>query len=447
MKHLSFLAKKERLLCARCKTREMIRSLFLAILLSLSIAGLALSFSGKAELSDSENFYTSSSQVLSSPEARALIVEKITENLWQRVDIQKEIENLLPPEAAILSAPAETAAKGAFSAALDKILEQSFVENIWAPGAQVEKNTSLLEDGQSALLLTKESAYLDTSEILRAAAGDLGLPSVIKNNIPSLGKVELAERQSVVRVQTTYNVLSISPLVFLPAVLLLLAALFVSERRTLWRGGLFLGGGLVLSALLLLFLQATLPPYFIGNTSDPMSLALAQYIWQDWSSGLNLIIRSIFVLSIPIILLSALATPSVWQKVTSVAREEDLRVDKKEKGQRPPETPRKKKEKRASPIKAEPVSTKKASSTKKSASAKKSSPRKRSTDASKRAAAKRSSSAGASAAKTSSIKKSPEGASSKKASPSKGRGQKTKPTSQKNAPKKAPKKTPQKKSS
>jgi hypothetical protein len=311
----------------------MLRSAALSSLLAPFLAHFALASWGRAEVNDPQRFAERSRVALESKQVRGLLTEKISKEIWTRTDLRKFLEDALPEGTEPLAVPGDFAARALLSAAIDNLLQEDFVRDIWQESVRVTYSSALLSlQGKESLLLTeKENVVLDLSAVIRAASGRIGLPESISNNIPpGLGQVSLGKVETVSRLQKAYGVIDLAPAPLLLLSIVTLFLLLLVNRHFLWIGFVWGGGASLASGLLVLFSKSATSPFLIQGIGDPLSAAIASALWREWAASINSAAMIVFLLAAGLFLLALWTSPllaesrrRLWQKLpgkTSLGR-------------------------------------------------------------------------------------------------------------------------------
>lgn len=267
----------------------MIRSSLIALLLGITLALLSLALWGRSEVNDPDRFAASSRSALSQPEVQALLAERITSEVWEEVDTEELLREVLPSDAEILSGPADLAARAALSQGIARVLGTSWAQDIWTESVRTTYSSVLraLQNRNSALLVQEESVYVDLGLAAQVAARKIGLPQELWSEIPAgLSRIELARTEDVYKIQRAYQVLEVSPLPLFLVCLVLALIILVIQRRQLWTAPAFLAGSFLLGGLLVLLATPTVEPFLLGSLRDPLSAEIAAVVWQDWSRAI-----------------------------------------------------------------------------------------------------------------------------------------------------------------
>lgn len=318
----------------------MIRSAFVALLLSVSLALFALATWGKAEVNDPDRLAEQSSLALQSSQVRQLLAERITDEVWARVDVRKLLEDAIPADADFLVGPSEALSRAAVASAIDNLLRQDFAREIWQESVRITHQNALraLQNKQSALLIEEEVVAVDLRTVLRVTARKIGLPSVVSDNIPAgLGQLELARTKSVSEIRTAYQILDISPPLLLLLSLFLGVLLLAINHRAFWQGGLWAAGSAATAGVLVLLTKDIAPSLMLGSFSDPLAVSVGRVLWQEWSASIAASSSYLFILGAILLVVSFLASSwmSPWRKkaaeeVRRLAGELRAQIEKKD---------------------------------------------------------------------------------------------------------------------
>jgi hypothetical protein len=296
-------------------------------LLVWSLLGLAtillfvssLTVWSKRQLLDDQAWADTSSQLLANDEVRGAIAQKLSDALFQRVDIEAQLRERLPPRSQG-AAPALAAAlqNTVGPAAADRLLQRPRVQALWE-NANKRAHAAVLrvlegkELGKNGNISTANGEVtLDLRPAITRLATRLGVEDKVKANAdPTAGQLVIMKSDQLSAAQTAVKILKAlsSLLVILVVALYALAIYLARGRRRLLLGAT--GGSLVFVGLVI----ASLRRFVGGAVVDSLVKTEAnkqpvRVIWSLETSVMRDIAIILVVYGALVLLATALSGPN-----------------------------------------------------------------------------------------------------------------------------------------
>jgi len=242
------------------------------------------------------------------PSVIATASENVTNQLFDRVDVQQLAEDALPPRASFLAAPITSGLREVIGQATTRIMESDQFQRIWLEANRLahEQLVKALTDQGKAVTTENGHIVLDLSALVTQVRDQLVQNGItIFNRIPISQlnmKIELADAQQLERAQTATRILNrLSWLLPLLAILALIGGLLLSPnwRRSLIRWGIgaafavaLIGAGLSVGRSI--YLDAVTSPQLPRDTAAAVFDTLVRFLRQ----GVRLMIAVALVVAI-----------------------------------------------------------------------------------------------------------------------------------------------------
>jgi hypothetical protein len=227
----------------------------------------------KRQLLDDEAWADSSAQLLANDEVRAAIAQKLSDALFQRVDVEAQLRERLPAQrkgtAAALAAALENTVG---PAAADRLLQRPRVQTLWENAnkrahAGVVKVLEGKDLGKNENISTANGAVtLDLRPAITRLATRLGLEDKLKANAdPNAGQLVIMKSSQLEAAQTAVKILkALSSLLLIAVVALYALAIYlVKGRRRLLLGAT--GASLVFVGLVIASLRRFLGDVIVDS--------------------------------------------------------------------------------------------------------------------------------------------------------------------------------------
>lgn len=268
------------------------------------------------QLMNPHNWSKTSTALLQKQTVRDALSAYLVNQLYDNVDVAKELQSGLPPRLEPLAGPLSGALHGVAEQAAGRALENPQVQNLWqkANFAADQTLVRIIKGGGSRVNINGGTVSLDLRTIVAGLAADLGLPPAIADKLPpSVATLKVVSSSQLGLVRNLAKALHTLALV-LTILLFLLYALAVwlaagHRRSTLMQ----VGGSLVLAGLLVLVGRKIGQGQLVSALTSDASLEPA--INDSYSVATSLLVQvatSAIIIGIPVILSAWIAGPAHW---------------------------------------------------------------------------------------------------------------------------------------
>jgi hypothetical protein len=235
-------------------------SLFVLATILLFVSSLTVW--SKRQLLDDQAWANSSTQLLANDEVRGAIAQKLSDGLFQRIDVEAQLRERLPKRSqGIAPALAATLQNTVGPAAADRLLQRPRVQTLWENAnkrahAAVVRVLEGKDLGKNGNISTANGVVtLDLRPAITRLATRLGVEDRLKANAdPNAGQLVIMKSDQLGAAQTAVKILkALSSLLVIVVFALFALAIYLSQgrRRLLLAatGASFLFVGLVIASL------------------------------------------------------------------------------------------------------------------------------------------------------------------------------------------------------
>ena len=217
----------------------------------------------KRQLLDDQAWANSSTQLLANDEVRGAIAQKLSDGLFQRVDVEAQLRERLPPRAQAAAAPLAAALQNNVGpAAANRLLQRPRVQTLWqnankrahAAVLRVLEGKDLGPNGN--ISTANGEVTLDLRPAITRLATRLGIEDKLKANAdPTAGQIVLMKSDQLGAAQTAVKILkALSSLLLIAVFALFALAIYLAQGRRRWLLGAT-GASLVFVGLLIASLR------------------------------------------------------------------------------------------------------------------------------------------------------------------------------------------------
>jgi hypothetical protein len=194
------------------------------------------------------DWVSTSGQLLHNSTIRAAVGEYLVDQLYENVDVEKELEEILPGDTKELAGPAAGGLRQVAGQGAEKVLETSTAQTLWEDANRTahEQLLAVLENKQEAVSTENGNVSLNLGSLLTNLAGQVGLASNLAERLPpDAGQIQILKSEQLKTAQGI--VVAIKGLALLLSILTFacFAAAIYFSRDGRWVTVLFSGIGLI----------------------------------------------------------------------------------------------------------------------------------------------------------------------------------------------------------
>jgi len=244
-----------------------------------------LSFWGQKTLTDTEQFVATVQPLATEPEIIDAIAATVTTALTKNLNLEEEVQNLLPPAAAPLAGPISAAIPTFVNQLTIKLLSTEQFQQIWTKTVgtlQTAIVKALSGDTDGPVTASDGKIVLDTGAVIdevKKMLAERGLTSIADRPTPPAAdrEIVLLDSEQVAQAQTIYKLtVPIATWLIVVVAALFLAAIGLSHRRS--RMIAYVGVGVLIGAGVLR-LALAVAPEFISNTFTGTAFEAASVVF------------------------------------------------------------------------------------------------------------------------------------------------------------------------
>lgn len=197
---------------------------------------------------NTDDWVQTSDRLLQNEEIRSAVADYLVDQLYENVDIEKELEDILPGDTKELAGPAAGGLRQVAGQGAEKVLETTTAQNLWedANRSAHEQLVSVLEDKGETVSTEEGTVSLNLGSMITNLADQIGIGQSIAEKLPpDAGQIEILRSD---QLKTAQNIaVAIKGLALVLSILTFAAfalAIYIS-REGRWVTVLFSGIGLI----------------------------------------------------------------------------------------------------------------------------------------------------------------------------------------------------------
>ena len=291
-----------------------IASLIIFVLAAVITIPALVGHWGHRTVIDSTRYIETVGPLAASPEVQEAISDAISTAVIDKVDTQKQVDDLLTglfpdrPVVQNLSAPIAAGVNSAIAALVDRFVASDAFQKVWIQlNTALQKGVVLILDGEQndTLYLDGDKVTLDISSLLgdvQTFLVDQGISAAANITIPDNDKtIVLAEAPALAQLRFIYSLAS-PTLTYLPLLVAVLFALSVWLARRRARTAVAVGITLTVSAIVLTQAMNAGETAFVDQLANTVFAPASSIFWSTLFVYLMEGIKAIGVLGLVIIL-------------------------------------------------------------------------------------------------------------------------------------------------
>jgi len=268
------------------------------------------------QLLNTDNWTASSSELLEKPAVRNQAAAFLTDELYQRVDIEAAIRDALPPRAQVLAEPAARLLRERVELRARQMLQRPRVQALWEDANRTAHQMLLkvLEGGGTAVSTENGTVVLNLKTLLDELQAQVGIGGRVAGALPAdAAQITVLKSDQLATAQDVAKLIDGLPIVLVALSLLLFAAALLlapDVRRHTVRGygiGLMAAGAAAIASI------AWAGDYIVGSLSDTAATEpVVRDVWDVYDTLLIEASTAAIGYGAVMVLGAWLAGPTAW---------------------------------------------------------------------------------------------------------------------------------------
>ncbi len=258
---------------------------------------------------DTDDWVATSGKLLHDETIRAAVGEYLVDQLYENVDVRKELEDILPGDVSELAGPAAGGLRQVAGQGAEKVLETSTAQQLWEEANRTahEQLLAVLEDKKEAVETEEGNVRLNLGSLLTNLAEQVGIGESLAEKLPpDAGQIQILKSD---QLKTAQNVaVAVKGLALLLSLLTFVAfgaAIYLS-RDGRWVTVLLSGLGLIAAGFAVIVARHIAGGIVVDNLVKTESAKPAGE--SAWSIGTSLMVS----ISTTVIVVGVLFAAAGW---------------------------------------------------------------------------------------------------------------------------------------
>ncbi len=263
---------------------------------------------------DTGEWVNTSGHLIRNSTIRTAIGNYLVEQLYENVDVEKELESILPGETKELAGAAAGGLRQVAGTGAEKVLETGTAQSLWETANQTahEQLMAVLENKKEAVSTANGEVKLNLGSLLTNLAGQIGLGKSLAEKLPpDAGQITILKSEQLKTAQDI--VVAIKGLALLLSILTFLVfglAIYLTEGGR-WVTVLFSGVALIVGALLVLVLRQVAGGIVVDQLVKQENIKpAAEAAWSIGTSLMVSIATTVIIVGVFFVAAGWLSSPS-----------------------------------------------------------------------------------------------------------------------------------------
>jgi hypothetical protein len=290
--------------------------IFGSVLAFLSVFGIWI----ERQALNTNDWVQTSDKLLQNTEIRSAVAEYLVDQLYENVNVEKELENILPGETKELAGPAAGGLRQVAGQGAEKVLETSTAQTLWedANRSTHEQLVAVLENKGEAVSTENGTVSLNLGSMITNLASQVGIGQSLAEKLPpDAGQIEILHSN---QLKTAQNIaIGIKGLALVLSILTFLTfglAIYIS-REGRWVTVLFSGIGLIAAGFAAIVFRHIVGGIVVDQLVKTESVKpAAEAAWTIGTSLMTSIATTIIVVGVLFAAAGWLASPTRAARAT-----------------------------------------------------------------------------------------------------------------------------------
>ncbi|MGE0068558.1 MAG: SHOCT domain-containing protein [Solirubrobacterales bacterium] len=269
---------------------------------------------------NTDDWVHTSSRLIQNDKIRTALADYLVDQLYENVDIKKELEDILPGDTTDLAGPAAGGLRQVAGDGAEKVLETSTAQSLWENANRTahEQLIAVLEDKKEAVSTEEGNVRLNVGSLVTNLANQVGIGASLAEKLPpDAGQIEILKSDELKTAQNIAVAIKGLALVFsiLTFALFALAIYLYKENR--WVAVLFSGVGLIAAGFAVIVARQIAGGIVVDQLVTDVSVKpAAEAAWSIATSLMVSIATTVIVVGILFAAAGWLASPHPTSRAT-----------------------------------------------------------------------------------------------------------------------------------
>jgi uncharacterized membrane protein YozB (DUF420 family) len=263
---------------------------------------------------NTDDWVHTSGRLLQNSTVRAAVGDYLVDQLYENVDVEKELKEILPGDTKDLAGPAAGGLRQVAGQGAEKVLETSTAQSLWEDANRTahEQLLAVLEDKKEAVSTSEGDVSLNLGSLITNLAGQIGLAKSLAEKLPpDAGQIEILHSDELKTAQNVAVAIKGLALVLSILTFLIFGLAIYLSRGGRWVTVLFSGIGLIAAGFAVIVARHVAGGIVIDQLVKQESVKPAgEAAWSIGTSLMTSIATTVIIVGVLFAAAGWLASPS-----------------------------------------------------------------------------------------------------------------------------------------
>lgn len=269
---------------------------------------------------NTDDWVETSSRLIQNEKIRTALADYLVDQLYENVDIKKELEDILGNDLKDLAGPAAGGLRQVAGDGAEKVLETSTAQSLWEDANRTahQQLIAVLEDKKEAVSTEEGNVRLNVGSLITNLANQIGIGAELAEKLPpDAGQIEILKSDELKTAQNIAVAIKGLALVFSLLTFALFALAIYLYKDNRWVAVLFSGVGLVAAGFAVIVARQIAGGIVVDQlVTDASVKPAAEAAWSISTSLMVSIATTVIVVGVLFAAAGWLASPHASSRAT-----------------------------------------------------------------------------------------------------------------------------------
>ncbi len=269
---------------------------------------------------NTDDWVTTSGELIEDAKIRTALADYLVDQLYENVDVRKELESKLPGDTKELAGPISGGIRQFAGDGAEKVLETSTAQSLWEDANRTahEQLIAVLEDKKEAVSTEGGTVRLNVGSLVTNLANQVGIGADLAKKLPpDAGQIEIIHSDELKTAQNIAIAIKGLALVLTILTFALFALAIYLYKENRWVAVLFSGVGLIAAGFAVIVVRQIAGGIVIDQlVTDPGVKPAAESAWSIATSLMVSIATTVIVVGVLFAAAGWLASPHASSRAT-----------------------------------------------------------------------------------------------------------------------------------
>ncbi len=269
---------------------------------------------------NTDDWVQTSDKLIANVKIREAVADYLVDSLYENVDVEKELEDILPGDTKDLAGPVSGAVRSVAGTGANEVLQTNKAQELWRAANRTahEELIAVLEDEKEAVSTGEGEVTLNLSTLVTNLANEVGIGKALAEKLPEdAGRIVILRSDELKTAQTIATAIKGLAIVLTLLTFLFFGLAIYLSREDRWVTVLFCGVGLIAAGLAVIVFRKIVGGIVVDQLVVEESIKpAAEEAWSIATSLMTSIATTVIVFGVLFGIAGWLASPTGSAKST-----------------------------------------------------------------------------------------------------------------------------------